>query len=217
MGGPQGIPNAIPQMLPPGLRASDQWEEFVDGVEVSRDGLRIVITARIRGSVFRDSLQTMAEEAQEIAKKARVAPTRNNLKQIMLALHNYHDTHRMFPPPVSIDDNGKPRLSWRVQILPFLEQGELYQKFRQNEPWDSPHTSNTSAVLEVDEDRAVIWSKPEDFAYDPENPASGLGGLLEDEFHAGFADGRVVPIKQSTEASTLKAMFTPNGGEVISH
>ena len=36
------------------------------------------------------------------------------------------------------DPDGKPLLSWRVLLLPFLEQNALYQKFKLDEPWDSP-------------------------------------------------------------------------------
>ena len=57
----------------------------------------------------------------------------NNLKQIVLAWHVYHDSNKTMPPQMV----GKG-LSWRVAILPFLEQGELYQKFKLDEPWDSP-------------------------------------------------------------------------------
>lgn len=62
----------------------------------------------------------------------------NNAKQIGLGLHNYHDTYAGLPHD-STDLNGKPLLSWRVHLLPFIEQGALYRQFRLNEPWDSPH------------------------------------------------------------------------------
>ncbi len=61
----------------------------------------------------------------------------NNLKQIGLAMHNYHDTHGAFPPAAVCDKTGKPQLSWRVLILPFIEQNALYQQFKLDEPWDS--------------------------------------------------------------------------------
>ncbi len=63
----------------------------------------------------------------------------NNLKQIALALHNYHDVYKTFPPAYSTDKEGKPLLSWRVHILPFVEQMALYDQFHLDEPWDSPH------------------------------------------------------------------------------
>ena len=65
--------------------------------------------------------------------------SQNNLKQIGLALHNYHDVYNGFPPAALCDKKGKPMLSWRVMILPFIEEDGLYKKFKLDEPWDSEH------------------------------------------------------------------------------
>jgi hypothetical protein len=62
----------------------------------------------------------------------------NNLKQIGLAMHNHHDVHNALPTNF-FDNNGKPTLSWRVAILPYVEQDELYKEFKLDEPWDSEH------------------------------------------------------------------------------
>jgi hypothetical protein len=63
----------------------------------------------------------------------------NNLRQIGLALFNYHDTYGKFPAIANFDKAGKPLLSWRVHILPFMEHQDLYQEFHLDEPWDSEH------------------------------------------------------------------------------
>jgi hypothetical protein len=65
----------------------------------------------------------------------------NNLKQIGLGLLNYHDTYKGFPPAGigNFQAGGKPLLSWRVAILPFIEQGPLYNEFDLKLPWDHPH------------------------------------------------------------------------------
>lgn len=62
----------------------------------------------------------------------------NNLKQIMLALHNYHDVYQTFPPVHTVDAEGKPLHSWRTLILPYLEEGQLYKKIDLSNPWDDP-------------------------------------------------------------------------------
>ncbi|MEM8945201.1 MAG: DUF1559 domain-containing protein [Planctomycetota bacterium] len=62
----------------------------------------------------------------------------NNLKQIALGMLNYEAVTRRLPANAFADD-GTPLLSWRVLILPYLEQGTLYEQFRLDEPWDSPH------------------------------------------------------------------------------
>lgn len=64
---------------------------------------------------------------------------RNNLKQIGLALHLYHEKYGTAPPAYLVDKDGRPTHSWRVLILPFLDQNELYAKYRFDEPWDGPN------------------------------------------------------------------------------
>ena len=63
----------------------------------------------------------------------------NNLKQIGLAIHNYHDVFNALPPLYTVDADGKPLHSWRVLILPFIEQAALYDAIRFDEPWDSEY------------------------------------------------------------------------------
>ncbi len=62
-----------------------------------------------------------------------------NLTQIGIALHSFHDKERHLPPPAICDARGKPLLSWRVAILPYLDQADLYKEFKLTEPWDSRH------------------------------------------------------------------------------
>jgi hypothetical protein len=71
----------------------------------------------------------------------------NNLKQLALTLHNYHDTYGHFPPYALPDRDGRPLLSWRVAVLPFLEQGPLYRKFHLDEPWDGPHNKTLLPLM----------------------------------------------------------------------
>ena len=64
----------------------------------------------------------------------------NNLKQIALAMHNYHSTYGAFPAAAICDKKtGKPLLSWRVAILQYIEEEALYKQFKMDKPWDSEH------------------------------------------------------------------------------
>jgi hypothetical protein len=63
----------------------------------------------------------------------------SNLKEIGLALRNYRQDNGRFPPAVVYGQDGQPLYSWRVLILPYLEQQDLYNQFNPNEPWNSPH------------------------------------------------------------------------------
>jgi hypothetical protein len=71
----------------------------------------------------------------------------NHLKQIGLALHNYHDANGKFPAVGNFDRQGKPLLSWRVHILPYVEEDKLYREFHLNEPWDSAHNKKLLARM----------------------------------------------------------------------
>jgi hypothetical protein len=71
---------------------------------------------------------------------ARRIQSQNNMRQIALAVLNYESSFNHLPPAYIADKTtGKPLLSWRVAILPFIEQDALYQKFHLDEPWDSEH------------------------------------------------------------------------------
>jgi hypothetical protein len=69
---------------------------------------------------------------------ARRMACSNNLKQIGLALHNYHDTYGAFPPAFTVDVEGKPLHSWRTLILAFMEQEFLYDQIDLQKPWYDP-------------------------------------------------------------------------------
>lgn len=78
---------------------------------------------------------------------ARRTVCMNNLKQIGLALHNYHDTYGGFPPAYITDADGKPLHSWRVLILPFLDQAPLYDRIDLTKPWNDPANAEVSQIL----------------------------------------------------------------------
>jgi Protein of unknown function (DUF1559) len=81
---------------------------------------------------------------QKVREAAESAIALNNLKQIAIALHSYHDVHGALPPAAILGKKGKKLLSWRVAILPFIEQENVYRLFKQDEPWDSEHNKKLS-------------------------------------------------------------------------
>ena len=77
------------------------------------------------------------QAAREAARRMQCA---NQMRQLGIALHNHHDVYDVFPPLYSVDErSGKPLHSWRVLILPFIEEAALYEAIRLDEPWDSEH------------------------------------------------------------------------------
>ena len=87
-----------------------------------------------------NNLRLLALATGAIEEEMRRRTNVNRFNQILLAMHNYYDVHRMFPPrDEDRDASGRSKLSWRVHILPFVEENELFQQFHLDEPWDSPH------------------------------------------------------------------------------
>jgi RNA polymerase sigma factor (sigma-70 family) len=78
--------------------------------------------------------QEDADQAEEAARRQSM----DNLKSLTLAMHNYHDMNGQFPPAAVYSKDGKPLLSWRVLLLPYLDQRDLFAQFKLDEPWDGP-------------------------------------------------------------------------------
>jgi hypothetical protein len=95
---------------------------------------------------------------------ARRAQCTNYLKQIGLAMHNYHSAHNTFPPAFNVGKDGRPLLSWRVHVLPLIEAKALYDEFHLDEPWDSPHN------------RALISRMPKVYACPSARPSLARDG-----------------------------------------
>jgi hypothetical protein len=62
-----------------------------------------------------------------------------NVRYLMLAMHNYMSSYNKFPPAWTEDAGGRKLFSWRVLMLPYIEQSSLWDKLKRDEPWDSAH------------------------------------------------------------------------------
>ncbi len=68
-----------------------------------------------------------------------------HLAQLQLALSNYESTYGHLPPAAISDGEGKPLLSWRVALLPFIEEDALYKQIKLDEAWDGPNNRKLHA------------------------------------------------------------------------
>lgn len=116
---------------------------------------------------------------QQAREAARRTQSKNNLKQIALSLHNYHDAHDSFPPGV-VEGQKKPEdsLSWYVALLPYLDQQQLAKQIDEKKPWDD--TVNQVAA----KTKIVIFENPSARPVDLDGHGradyAGVAGLGED-------------------------------------
>src|SRR5215469_5447541 len=129
---------------------------------------------------------------------------RNNLKQIGLGLQNYADVYQCFPPAYVADKDGRPMHSWRVLILPYIEQKALYSQYDFDEPWDGPHNrllaSKMPACYHCEKDGPSAGTATSYVAI------SGAETLLSDGACSSFAD-----VKDGT-STTLAVVEVASSG-----
>ena len=190
------------------------------------------------------------------------------LKQIGLGFLNYEAVYKYLGyslvAPGQTSDRVRPSmLSWRVHLLPYLGQAPLYDRFKIDEPWDSPHNkplldlmpeiyrlddnvegktcfqvfqgdnllfntktrsrlssvqdglSNTLMVVVVAPEKAVPWTCPYDFKFDPVQPIRSLGNLSDGIINAVTVEGQPFRFGNNIAPKEFLALVTPGGGEVV--
>jgi len=231
------------------------------------EGDRLVLSLGEPDRSIEALLAAVTPPLEHARTEAKRSQSMNNLKQLGLAMHNFYDRHKRFPAIGTFDATGKPLLSWRVHILPYVDQQQLYDQFHRDEPWDSEHnrkliakmpeafrspaskhrarrglatyrlvvgertvfpgregieikqitdgTSNTILAVEVDDEHAVVWTKPEGLPFNAKNPAEGMGGQFEGGFHCAICDGSGHFIKLPHDPERLRRLLMRDDGKPI--
>ena len=228
-------------------------EAFIGLTSSNVEGDRLVIRF-----AQKEGLQLLAGMTATVREQAARNANTNKFKQLSIALHNHHDTYRVFPPSAEVrDKEGKSGLSWRVHLLPFVGENELFKEFHLDEPWDSPHnkpliekmpeiyrdglpdtppgkttflapvgedtvlgdakpmhfgriwdgTSNTAWLVQVKPELAVPWTAPQDYAFDPKDPAEGLLVDGDGRFLVAIVDGSIHHLRADAKPETLLNLF----------
>ncbi|EDL59899.1 DUF1559 family PulG-like putative transporter [Gimesia maris] len=152
---------------------------------------------------------------QQAREAARRSTCKNNLKQIGLALHNYHDSHRTFPPGAVwygvgvAPENGRDALwgtTWVVQVLPFMDQGPLYNNYNMSLPARSANSNTGSSVL-----RAIIPSLkcPSQTKVDRSRLTQDHDGFSRITYAAAVGSGSA--LTRSDHNNTRRGMFSAVG------
>jgi prepilin-type processing-associated H-X9-DG protein len=113
----------------------DSWREGMSNSEARARNLGCGCMLLILGAI----LVGLLMPAVGSGPPSRRAQCSNNLKQIGLAMDMYRDSAGVFPARAILSLEGKPLLSWRVSLLPYLGGAALIKEFHLDEPWDSPH------------------------------------------------------------------------------
>ena len=242
---------------------------LLDALEPTQQGARISLTTAKLTEDMQQLAELIAPSIRLARQKSKESSRLQRLRNLSLAMHNYESAYGNFPPAASVDEAGKPLLSWRVHVLPFLGQMNLYKQFRLDEPWNSENnlplvtkmpsffadtnlnarsdnkqgrtvfqlpvgdgllfngpaetkfgglkdgSSNTLMIVAVARKQASIWTKPDDWRVDFSRPIEGLQEDGRTSVEAAAFDGSTHRIPISVAAEVLKALLTPDGGEIV--
>jgi hypothetical protein len=243
---------------------------LVTMLPASVEGTRVNIGFPSEASQFAQLGSMFSAAADKSMEKSRRVERVNRLKQLILAMFNYDAVNKHFPPAAICDKDGKPLFSWRVALLPYLGEEDLFKEFHLDEPWDSSHNrtlvdkmpdifadpdpkvrsaagvgkttfqvpvgketlffnnegtspgqikdgaANTIAIIEVDPEVAIEWTKPGDWKVDMAHPSQALG--KKPNIAAAFADGHVQVLSHNDLSDgQLRAQLTRAGGEQVEH
>ena len=137
----QGVQGTGP--VPEASRAYFQRlaDEITTMITPKRTNNRLMIEIENSGGVATSGVLVglLLPAVQKRTGAARRMESSNNLKQIMLAMHNYHDTFNRLPEAISRDEDGEPLLSSHVAILPFVGEGRCMTNSIWTNLWDSEH------------------------------------------------------------------------------
>jgi hypothetical protein len=134
----------------------------------------------------------LVSEANLYGQAAAVRKSSNNLKQLALGMMNYADVHRGQMPPATVyNKDGKALYSWRVLILPYIEEDNLYKQFKLDEPWDS--ANNKPFLEKMPKLFAPVAGETKEKYATYYQVVVGKGAAFEDKqvmrFPASFTDG----------------------------
>lgn len=144
----------------------------------------------------------LAQQKDDPVAKVRLAADRvksqNNLKQMALAFHILADEKGSLPTDI-MDKNGKPLLSWRVAILPYLEEGNLHKQFKLDEAWDS---ENNKKLLEK---MPKVYTPPRGTFDKGHTPYQSFAG------NGAFMSGKPLKFQQITDGTSNTFMIAEAG------
>ena len=142
---------AAPQLIRvttmrPGSKGEVRVRAEPSAVERLRVGDQIVLY-RPAGATAEQLDAVPATVELKRSEAALLAQSKIKLERMAVAMQQFHDTYSFLPPAVMRGPDGKPWHSWRVLVLPYLNQQGLYKEYKWDEPWDGPNNGKLLARM----------------------------------------------------------------------
>jgi hypothetical protein len=257
----QALPMTVPQLTtqPPLIALATLF----GSLELKTDGAQAIAQGRLneRGSAEQALRTVLSQGLLAVARQQ----TARKMRQIVIGINNHIDSYKTLPMSAGFSTkDGKPLLSWRVKLLLYVEEGNLYREFRKDEPWDSEHNkklidrmpeiyrraygdpkstktpfvlpvgkhtaypggreltiseihdgvSKTVALLSVAPEHEVVWTKPDDWEVDWDDPSKGLD-YLGDSTIAAFLDAHTKALPKTASQELWRRILGAADGLIV--
>ncbi len=159
-------------------------------LDLKTEGARVIADGRLndRASAEQALRAALSQSLLAVARRQTV----HKMRQLALAINNHIDSYKTLPMTAGFSSkDGKPLLSWRVKLLPYLDQGELYNEFRKGESWDSEH--NKKLIERMPE----IYRRPYG---DPKSTKTPF--LLPVGKHTAYPGGKELTIREIRDGTS---------------
>jgi hypothetical protein len=164
---------------------------LVNAIPAKTDGAKVVWELPEGEQQLTELRSRLGEAIHGSMESQRQHRRMTQFKQLSLAMLNYESANKHLPPAAICDKDGKPLLSWRVAILPYMDERELYDQFHLDEPWDSPHN------------RELVKKMPKGFA-DPDSRLAGLASEGKTTYQVPVGPETVFHNKEGTKYKEIK-------------
>ena len=132
-------------------KRKSQWRSLAKALALSLGGLALM--AALTGIVLEFVLPVVRSNQL----KQYRAQSNTHLQRIAQAMRAYHDAYNSYPPAYIPDSNGRPMHSWRVLLLPYLDEMAIYGRYDFNKPWDEQ-----DPAIEAPLEMPAVYSSPAD-------------------------------------------------------
>jgi hypothetical protein len=127
-------------------KIEDMLTSFVDGVKITQKSSDVFCSVTIEPQLLELAQGPLLSGIMAAREAARNNTLRNKIRQLGLGVMTFLEANKRFPDTTA-DSPQMPAMSWRVRILPYIEQKALYDEYKKDEPWDSENNKKVLAKM----------------------------------------------------------------------
>ncbi len=124
-----------------------ELDNLVNALKITQDGTQTTLTWSIKQDLLVKLVKLLIPAFHQARERAIAAQNKVHLQQLGMAMQFYQQEHGHFPPAAILGKDGKTTHSWRVAMLPYIDDSGVHKEYKFDEPWDSEHNKKLIAKI----------------------------------------------------------------------